>query len=138
MPCAYALSAKANPAISISKCLYFDPNSDGIEPWIQLKNNGNFDKIIDKHYGQVFGEMACGIAAKTTVKAGDLTTAEMSLVWDMPAVQFLNKEKKYNRYYTKFFGSENAVAKIVQYAFHNYESWEQAIFKWQSEVLDNE
>ncbi|RZC10207.1 non-lysosomal glucosylceramidase [Asbolus verrucosus] len=114
MQCSYALSAKVNPVINISKCLYFDPNSDGIEPWIQLKNNGSFDNIGDKNYGQVFGEMACGIATKATVHAGSTVTSELSLVWDMPSVQFPNKQRKYNRYYTKYFGSENAVVRIVQ------------------------
>jgi non-lysosomal glucosylceramidase len=137
MPCSYALSAKVHPDFDISKCLYFDPNSDGIEPWIQLKNNGSFDKISDKSYGQIFGEMACGIAAKTTVGPGEGATAELSLVWDMPTVQFPKRMRKYSRYYTKHFGSENASVRIVRHAFDNYKDWEQAIFEWQSKVLDN-
>lgn len=137
MQCSYVLSAKANPDIDISKCLYFDPNSSGIEPWIQLKNNGCFDKITDKNYGQVFGEMACGIAAKGLVHPNNCLSTEMALVWDMPTVQFPNKQKKYSRYYTKYFGNENAGLRITRYAFENYREWEDGIYRWQGAILED-
>lgn len=138
MQCSYSLAAKTNPQIDVSKCLYFDPNSDGIEPWIQLKNNGCFDKISDKNYGQIFGEMACGIATKATIRPGNSVKSEMTLVWDMPSVQFPKKQRKYTRYYTKHFGNENTGLRIVRYAFENYENWEKAIYEWQKRVLDDE
>ncbi|XP_044264175.1 non-lysosomal glucosylceramidase [Tribolium madens] len=138
MQCSYSLAAKTNPQIDISKCLYFDPNSDGIQPWIQLKNNGSFDKISDKNYGQIFGEMACGIATKVTIQAGNTITSEMTLVWDMPSVQFPKKQKKYTRYYTKHFEGDNTGLRIVRYAFENYHNWERAIHDWQKRILDDE
>lgn len=137
MQCAYALAAKPDKDVKISKCLYFDPNSDGSKPWIQLKNNGCFDKTASSGRSQVFGEMGCGIAAKTTVGATEVREMVMSLVWDMPTVNFPGKQKKYNRFYTERFGKENAVLKIVDYVFQNYVVWEQKIYDWQKDVLND-
>ncbi|KAJ8949503.1 hypothetical protein NQ314_008196 [Rhamnusium bicolor] len=137
MQCAYALAAKPEDGVNISKCLYFDPNSDGLKPWIQLKNNGSFDKTIKTNHGHIFGEMACGIATKTTLAQSDTKQIVMSLAWDMPTINFPGKETKYNRFYTEKFGKENAVLKIVDFAFNNYDSWEQSIFDWQKNVLND-
>ena len=135
-PCSYILSARANPDVKISKCLYFDPNSPGSAPWFQLKNNGCFD-TRSKEVEHIVGEMACGIATKALVRPGRPVTCEMSLVWDMPVVHFPKKLKEYSRYYTKHFGKENAGVRIVHYAFENYPRWEREIYKWQSEVLED-
>lgn len=135
--CAYGLAAQVQDDVSVSKCLYIDPNSDGSEPWLQLKNDGQFEKLPDKEFGQIFGEMAVGIAAKTTVEASSEKNLEMSLVWHMPIINFPGKAKKYNKFYTKYFGKEGAVLKIVDYALKNYKQWETEIETWQSSVLDN-
>ncbi|KAJ8911307.1 hypothetical protein NQ315_017001 [Exocentrus adspersus] len=137
MPCSYALAAKASDGVKISKCLYFDPNSDGSKPWIELKNNGGFEKLPSSTHGHIFGEMGCGIAAKVTLAPSEAKETVMDLVWDMPTVNFPGKQRKYNRFYTEWFGMENAVLKIVDYAFNNYNSWEQSIYNWQKDVLSD-
>ncbi|KAG5894692.1 hypothetical protein JTB14_034740 [Gonioctena quinquepunctata] len=137
MQCSYALATKSDDDISVSKCLYFDPKSDGSEPWSQLNNNGEFDKMKKSIHQQVFGEMACGIATKVKVSAGKTKQIEMNLVWDMPTINFPKKEKNYNRFYTKQFGKENAVLKIVAHTFENYVKWEQSIYDWQKPVLED-
>ncbi|CAG9821274.1 unnamed protein product [Phaedon cochleariae] len=138
MQCSYALATKSDADITVSKCLYFDPNSDGSEIWDQLSTNGEFDKPKNKDHGFVHSEMACGIATKVTVPPQGGKQVDMNLVWEMPTINFINNQKSYNRFYTKQFGTENAVLKIVSYAFENYQKWEESIENWQKPVLDDE
>ncbi|KAF5300882.1 hypothetical protein FQR65_LT09044 [Abscondita terminalis] len=137
MPCAYALAAKVKDNVSISKCLSFDPNSDGKIPWDQLYENGCFEKFLKNETDQQFKEIACGIAVQVKVKADTKEEVEMCLVWDMPVVSFPEGDKKFNRFYTKYFGSDNATLKIVDYSFKNYKVWENAIYEWQRPILQD-
>ncbi|CAH2002818.1 unnamed protein product [Acanthoscelides obtectus] len=137
MRCTYALAVKSEEGVKVSKCLYFDPKSDGMKPWIQLKNNGEFEKVSGSSHGHVYGEMACGIAAKTTLPPSTSKQIDMSLVWDMPTITFPGKRKNYHRFYTRKFGLDNAVLKIVSHAFDQYVQWEESIYEWQKDVLEN-
>ncbi|CAH1113965.1 unnamed protein product [Psylliodes chrysocephalus] len=135
--CTYALSAKTKSEISVSKCLYFDPKSNGSEVWSQLEQNGEFDKIKKSVHEDFYCEMAVGIASKVTVNASQSEEIELSLVWHIPTISFPSSKKTYNRYYTKQFGTDNAILKIVVYAFNNYKMWEQRIYEWQRKVLED-
>ncbi|KAK9884269.1 hypothetical protein WA026_005221 [Henosepilachna vigintioctopunctata] len=137
MPCSYVLSAECEDNQNISKCLYFDPESDGLIPWTQLKENGMFDVDPVGQSEVIHGEMACGIAVKTEIKPDTVGIIKNSLVWDMPTINFPMKKKKYYRKYTEFFGRENAALRMAQYAFQNYSVWDKAIYEWQSKVLDD-
>lgn len=136
MPCTYALAAKMKDNMSISKCLYFDPNSDGSEPWNQLYN-GNFDNLTKTEIDPVFGDVACGIAVQVKVSPGNIEEPEMCLVWDMPVVHFPLGDTLFSKFYTKYFGTEKAALKIVNHALKNYKEWESAIYKWQEPVLND-
>lgn len=136
MTCSYSLAAKVNDDVKVSTCLSFDPNSDGSEPWNDLKTNGQFTKIR-KESNQIFGEMACGIAAKTNVSGNTTKQVEMVLVWDMAKVYFSGKQKTYSKFYTNYFGSDSAAPKIAAYALEQYKSWEDSIDKWQDPILEN-
>lgn len=138
-PCAYALAAKVKDGVNISKLLHFNPNSNGEDVWNQLYANGKFNKILDhKKSDHYFGEMGSAIASQITISPGKIEQLENCLVWDMPVVTFFGKAKKYSKFYTKFFGSEKPTLKIVDYAFKNYTNWEQSIYDWQKEVLDDQ
>ncbi|XP_072378819.1 non-lysosomal glucosylceramidase [Diabrotica undecimpunctata] len=140
MPCAYALAAKTTKDVSISKCLYFDPKSNGFDDlWFPLHENGEFDKPKKSTYasGNVYNEMGCGIAAKMRVPANQTKEVDMSLVWDMPTISFPNHKKTYDKFYTKQFGKENAILKIVDHALNNYTIWEDSIYNWQRDVLED-
>lgn len=137
MSCSYTLASKeVNEDIKVSTCLGFDPNSNGSEPWNDLKINGEFTKSKNITT-QVFGEMACGIAANTVVQEKSTKKIEMVLVWDMPNIWFPNKQKTYNKFYTKYFGKDSAALKIAAYALENYTFWEESICNWQEKILDN-
>lgn len=138
MPCTYALAAKTSQDQNISKCLEFDPNSNGEIPWNQLYDNGKFDTIPNMKTRHTNDELACGIACQSTIAPSQKKNYEMSLSWNMPVVTFINKIKKHSRFYTKYFGSESAAAQIGEYALTNYNDWEKKIYEWQKPILDDE
>ncbi|XP_076260376.1 non-lysosomal glucosylceramidase [Rhynchophorus ferrugineus] len=136
--CSYSLAIKLNDNVKVSKCLNFDPNSCGANVWNQLKANGQFDKIVEKsHNAHIFGEMAVGVSGRTKVLPGLSQDIEMVLVWDMPVIVYPVTKKKYFRFYTEKFGTENAAVKIVDYALTRYPDWEESIYQWQKDVLDD-
>lgn len=137
MPCAYALAAKVQDNVDISKCLFFDPNSNGKLPWDQLHQNGKFDKLVKNKSDQIYGEVACGIAIQIQIKPSELKELELCLAWDMPVVGFPFTNKKYYKFYTKYFGRDNATLKIVDYAFKHYKQWDTAIHDWQNPILSD-
>lgn len=98
---------------------------------------GEFEKLKKPPQGQVFGEMACGIAAKATLKPASSEKIEMSLVWHMPNVTFPENSKPYRRFYTEYYGGEEAVLRIANYALDSYNEWDQKIYDWQKDVLEN-
>lgn len=91
----------------------------------------------NQHQNQIFGEMACGIASQIKLEAGQKDAIEFNLVWDMPVVSYPDKKRKYQKFYTTHFGSENATLKIVDYSFKNYKNWQLEIYNWQIDVLDD-
>ncbi|KAJ8963421.1 hypothetical protein NQ318_018901 [Aromia moschata] len=118
MQCAYVLAARTDDKVKISKCLYFDPNSDGTKPWIQLKTQGEFEKEAKSSHGHRQGHCHVPRLGHALHK--------------LPG-----KEKKYFRYYTENYGRENAAVKIVQAALVKYNEWEQSINEWQEGVLSD-
>ncbi|XP_044744306.1 non-lysosomal glucosylceramidase [Coccinella septempunctata] len=137
MPSSYVLATEADSAHEISKCLFFDPNSSGSEPWYQLKNDGRFEKQSETNTRMIHGEMACGLAVKVTVKPTESELIKYNLVWDIPMINFPLRMKKYYKKYTDYFGREDAGLKISQYAFQNYGQWEKDIHLWQSTILND-
>ncbi|XP_060523474.1 non-lysosomal glucosylceramidase [Cylas formicarius] len=136
--CTYTLAVKTARDVAVSQCLYFDPGSDGSTVWDQLAREGQFDKSPEKNRGHVFGEMACGVAAKTTLTGdGGSQKLEMALVWDMPVIMYPVSRKRYYKYYTERFGKEDAALKMADYALDRYKEWESRIFRWQGDVLDD-
>ncbi|XP_050305415.1 non-lysosomal glucosylceramidase [Anthonomus grandis grandis] len=138
-PSSYTLAVKSNDKIEVTRCLSFNPNSDGSQVWNELKTNGHFDKSSEKptKNPHIFGEMGVGVAAKTTISEKASQDIEMVLVWDMPSIVFPVNQEKYFRYYTRKFGRENAALKIVDFAAKNYQEWEKKIFKWQEPILND-
>lgn len=136
MPCSYTIASRTQTDVKITTKLSFDPNSDGSGVWNELKINGEFTKST-KSASQIFGEMACGMAAKIDLPENAEKQIDMVLVWDMPSIYFSDKQKTYHRFYTKYFGSESASLKIAAYALDNYNSWEENIDKWQKKILCN-
>lgn len=138
MNCTYALSAKSDEDVQVSKCLYFDPNSNGKTLWNELLESGSFHKNLSSKFDNIYGEMGVAIAAQTRLEAGDTKDVEMSLVWDMPVVSFPRARRKFTKFYTKYFGSSDATLKIVDYCFKQYKTWEKDIYSYQKRVLLDE
>lgn len=135
MKCTYALAVKPEENIETSKCLHFDPNSDGGDLWSDLYKQGRFSSSENEKSDNVYGEMGVGIAAQAVLPAGAVKDVEMCLVWDMPVVGFPGGRKKYSKYYTKYFGSSDATLKIVDFALNQYKNWEKDIYFYQKRIL---
>lgn len=138
IPCTYALSLRNKENQTISKCLYFDPQSNGDTIWDPLYNNGMFPKVPENYKNDnVFGEMGCALASQITLMPESNEDMEFSLVWDMPVVTFPGKIRKYHKFYTNFFPPEHATLKIIDYTFKNYDNWEFEIYNWQKNILND-
>ncbi|XP_014220612.1 non-lysosomal glucosylceramidase [Trichogramma pretiosum] len=146
MPCTYAISSRANGSdVHLGRHLKFDPISSGCKIWDDLQNEGRLED--DNHDDNAVSEktkkpVAVAVGAQVLAKAHDVAQLEFCLVWDMPKIQFYNKQVTHERYYTQFFnsneeGSEKAAVTISGYALMNYKRWEETISSWQSEVLDD-
>ncbi|KAL1513864.1 hypothetical protein ABEB36_003207 [Hypothenemus hampei] len=139
MQCSYTIACKTNENVNISKCLEFNPKSDGSDVWNQLEEEGQFDKTKEKSHKtrHNFGEIGIGVAAYSKILGNSSQAIEMALVWDMPSILFTEDDKRHFRYYTEKFGKENAALKIVHFALQNYPSWEEKIYNWQKPVLED-
>ncbi|PIK61130.1 putative non-lysosomal glucosylceramidase-like [Apostichopus japonicus] len=81
---------------------------------------------------------AAAVCTSCTVEPAGKKTSEFVVVWDMPQINFKLNGFKYNRRYTKFFGSScQATADLSLYALENHQDWEQKIDKWQLPVLED-
>ncbi|XP_066245267.1 non-lysosomal glucosylceramidase [Euwallacea similis] len=136
LQCSYTLAAKSVANVNVTKCLNFNPNSTGSTVWNQLLKNGQFDKQLQKN-PHIFGEVGVAIAAQINVSSKNTQDIEMILVWDIPSIIYPAPQTKYYRYYTDKFGREDAALKIVDFAFENYEKWEEDIYQWQRPVLED-
>lgn len=137
MLCTYVLGTKKSEWVTVSKCLFFDPYSDGAKPWKQLYEFGKFKSKPEKQAVVDNGEMACGISCQIRLVSVKSKTVEMCLVWDMPVVNFVNSSKIYKRYYSKFFGTEDNSTPLAEYALNNYQVWEKKIYSWQKPILSD-
>lgn len=138
IPCAFALGAKVSEDVQVSKCLHFDPSSNGEVPWNQLYENGKFNDLSTEiEYEKECHDLACGIATQIVVKPRQVKESEICLVWDMPSFKFTRSSQVHYRFYTKYFGKNNATFKIVDYALKNYNTWEHQIYNWQLSILDD-
>ncbi|XP_039256839.2 non-lysosomal glucosylceramidase-like [Styela clava] len=140
MPYTMTVAASDKPEMKVSKCISFDPTSDGSTIWNELHEHGHFDSTNDISENTSRGEsIACAVAVETTVKSKTLQkNVDFVLSWDMPIVYFGSKEISHRRRYTRFFGaSGNAGPKIALYALQNYQDWEEKIRSWQEPILSN-
>ncbi|GAB0086442.1 Non-lysosomal glucosylceramidase [Sergentomyia squamirostris] len=137
MECTYNVACKAVPEVTVSRCHKFDPNGSGEKLWNDLKENGKLtDKAIDEHLKGK--DVGVAVSGQILVKPGSSVDIDFCLVWDMPIVHFWKKMKEYSRYYTKYFGNSGEVGpKIADYAFVNYNKWEQMIEGWQKPILQD-
>lgn len=140
MPYTMTIGAHEAADNKVTRCLAFNPASDGLDIWNDLAQDGEFQNSGGKSRvtspGQALG---CGVAIKATVNArSSKNNCDFVLTWDMPMVYFGSKEVSHCRRYTRFFGSDGkAGEKMALYALDNYPIWEQKINAWQNEILSN-
>lgn len=133
MKCSYALSVNSEQNMEISKCLHFDPNSNGNQIWNDLYEQGRL--VENEKTENIYGEMGVAVAVQVALQSGGVRNVEMCLVWDMPIVGFPVGKRKYSKYYTKYFGTTDATLKMVDYTLNQYKKWEEDIYFYQKNIL---
>jgi non-lysosomal glucosylceramidase len=81
---------------------------------------------------------AGAFAVRFTLAPHEKRLIPMALSWDLPVVQF-GGGRKWDRHYTRFFGSEGTHAwEIARTALEHHEEWSQAIDAWQKPIVTDE
>lgn len=140
MPYTMSVGASESSGCKVSKCVTFDPTSDGSAIWNGLSSTGELTSIQEvSPETRPCQAIACAVAVKTSVKAkSNRDNMDFVLTWDMPVVYFGSKETPHYRRYTRFFGHKgDAGMNMAIHALENYPSWERQIESWQGAVLDN-
>ncbi|KAK0057638.1 non-lysosomal glucosylceramidase [Biomphalaria pfeifferi] len=140
LKCSYGIAAKATEKVSVSVKNRFNPQQDGSDLWIPLKNNGHldYDFISAPTPPTSKGEeLASAVCANLQVMKNSRSHCEFSLCWDMPKVQFASKENVYTKRYCQKFSNQGSAAEICSYALKNYPKWEAKIEKWQKPILES-
>lgn len=134
--CIYVIGVKEDPEITVtSSC--FNPKGTGVTLWDQLRGKGGFPGKIASHI-QYHGDIAGAVCAQTIIPVDTEKDLEFALVWHMPYIQFRNKLATYERYYTKYFGNDDAAGILMcHYALTHYQQWENDIDNWQNPVLSD-
>lgn len=83
-------------------------------------------------------KLAVAVCAKVTVKAHSSQNIDFTLVWHMPKIKFLKGTKTYDRYYTRYFETnQNTAQNLATYALSNYETWKKSIDDWRTPILND-
>jgi non-lysosomal glucosylceramidase len=128
-----ALKTKENlPTI----CTGFNPNGNGSNFWMQL--NENQGKLNNEKIDADNSSSAIAVSLTTHLKTKEKRDLEFALTWHMPTVSFGTKQRTFNRWYTRFFGTDpTAVKDIAEHALTNYKKWEECIDEWQNPILQH-
>lgn len=142
MPQSFTLSTHQRENVSI--CPHFNPKGDGADIWDPLKKTGSLDSSSElaesvsrtTNRGESLG---VGLSVKQRLTPGALSQIDMTLVWTMNPVQFRNKKRTHQQFYTKWFpGTELEVAEeMSKYSLEHYGDWNQAIEDWQRPTLED-
>ncbi|ESN98572.1 hypothetical protein HELRODRAFT_177051 [Helobdella robusta] len=120
---------------TVSRMLYFDPNSDGSILWDYLWQEGGLNKDKEIGTSQTTNkgeELAVAVCISTNQEPGTVRNSQFCLSWYMPKICFAKRDIVYERRYTTFFHS---LEQIVGHSFKSYPDWTTNIEKWQWEVL---
>lgn len=140
MSCKYSIGVcKSSDDVKISKSLRIDPNGNGNCLWKDLKQNGVLTESSEDKGLKEGKDVCVAVCAQKSILSKASDELEFGFVWDMPKVQFPKGEKVFTKYYTRYFGADGeAGARILDYAFKNYSSWEHLIYEeWQKDVLED-
>jgi non-lysosomal glucosylceramidase len=132
----WAIASAESPGVEITYQTTFLP-SGGQEVWQPFSKDGRLAN--DNQSWISNGEpLAAAIAVRFTLKPGEKRVVPMTIVWDMPVVEF-GSGRKWYKHYTDFYGSTGTNAwKIAKDALENAAKWSDEIDAWQAKYVSDE
>jgi non-lysosomal glucosylceramidase len=111
--------------------------TDGSEIWEPFSKDGRLPNQAQP-VASSGDALAGAFAVRFTLAPHEKRLIPMALSWDLPVVQF-GGGRKWNRHYTRFFGTEGTHAwQIARTALEHHQEWSQAIDAWQKPIIDDE
>lgn len=111
-------------------CTTYDGEGPGTEIWEEFSTNGTLKDSVrpELPYPNT------ALAVKTTLNPGQTEEIPLVIVWDIP---FANN-KKFSRYYTKYFGTGgNNAFNIAKEVLNNFYKYSNKIDTWHKEYSEN-
>ncbi|MDI6699521.1 MAG: GH116 family glycosyl hydrolase [Candidatus Saccharicenans sp.] len=123
------------PGAEVSYLLDFNPVGDGREVMEPFSESGRLPSVKAQSASKD-NRTASALTVKINLKPGQEIEIPFAVSWDFPYYEF-EKNVKYRKKYTEFFGDDGAQAlKIAFEALSNYREWEREIDLWQARILN--
>jgi len=133
----FAIATLPGANAEVTYLTTYDGMGDGAEVWKPFAKDGRLPNAAPPiaSSGDVF---AGAVAVRFTLAPHQSRLIPMALSWDLPVVEF-GAGRKWNRHYTRFFGTEGTHAwQIAKEALQHQEEWSKAIDAWQKPIVDDE
>ena len=127
----FAIATLPGDKAEVTYLATYPVSSDGAEVWKSFSKDGRLPNQAQPvaSSGDAF---AGAFAVKFTLAPHEKRLVPMVVSWDLPVFQF-GGGRKWNRHYTKFFGTEGTHAwEIARTALEHQEEWSKAIDAWQT------
>lgn len=130
------LATPKQPGVEISYDTNVNAQSDGSKIWQPLSTKGSLSNDDTVKITGKDDKTAAAIAVKLRLQPGEVRDIPFVLTLDLPEDKLLSK--RYNAYYTRFFGKEGKNAQaIAEEALKNYVEWTAKIQAWHKAISEN-
>ena len=133
----FAIATLPGDNAEVTYLASYPVNTDGADVWESFSKNGRLPNLAPPiaSSGDAF---AGAFAVRFTLAPHEKRLVPMALSWDLPVAQF-GGGRKWDRHYTKFFGTEGTHAwEIARTALEHQEEWSKAIDAWQKPIVSDE
>jgi non-lysosomal glucosylceramidase len=132
----WAIASVESPGVEITYQTTFD-STTGNDVWAPFSKDGRLSNN-NRRWVSSGESLAGAIAVRFTLKPGEKRVVPMTIVWDMPVVQF-GSGRKWYRHYTDFYGTAGTNAfKIAKDGLQNAEKWSDEIDAWQASYVNDD
>ena len=135
----WAIAAPASERVVVNRTVTFDAVGRGADIWQQFAQTGAVPARDESWLASpVFSQMpdqtlAGALSATVTLAPGECIIIPMTLVWDLPVVQFGLGRRHYRRY-TRDLGLDGRnAAQLAALALENAARWAAAIDAWHAD-----
>lgn len=124
------IACKGGDGIDLSWHRMFNIAGDGGELWDSFGSSGRLSNSEESWVSDAWTDVGGAIAATATVGPAQTREITMTLVWDLPVIQF-GGGSTYFRKYTRYFGTDgqNAVS-IAKTGLSECDKWSKEIDRW--------